>query len=378
MPCGTKVTGSLEPDTEMSTTTISGYTNTTYDEEIETSVEYLSTTGECLPNFNSRVRKGELLPMTNFSQLKVSGETSGYKDYKYFPLNPDNHYTNPNFGMRTAFEVDWHLDRNHLAQHIPDFSNEVSAAAAKIYDTGHDTLTFLSELHKVRDMISRMGESIARLATGRKVDPSFFSVPGKWLEYRYGWRTLIFDLEELNETLGNLHEERKRFKERSGTSFTKLEAEGPTVIETSAVARHERTYIDHIEVGVRGSIVADIEPPQFKFNPITTAWELIPFSFIIDWVINIGTYISSLSFLASTQKYYAAGGYQITMHRKTIDEWVYTEPSTQDGTYIAFGECTATLTERVPTTVSLTPPTKLKFDGYKLLDIVAILIQRFR
>lgn len=37
-------------------------------------------------------------------------------------------------------------------------------------------------------------------------------------------------------------------------------------------------------------------------NPLSVAWELVPFSFVVDWFLPIGTYINSMSDYAGTRR----------------------------------------------------------------------------
>lgn len=54
-----------------------------------------------------------------------------------------------------------------------------------------------------------------------------------------------------------------------------------------------------------------------SLNPVSIAWELLPFSFVVDWFVNIGGYVRDLE-TALTYSSYFSRGYRTTTYRKTV------------------------------------------------------------
>lgn len=175
----------------------SGYTTTVIDTE--------KWSGSLTPRFYARMRAGELLPHTSWRHLTQQGEVTagswgshnkiGNAHYYYLKKPRNKHDPRPSEG-----ELDGVINSSSINPH-----SLVQAAAAGIYSSGHDTFTFIAELHKVYDLVRNGLESIINLCTGRTPAQS-------WLEYRYGWRILYYDYVELSKILQELGEkERKRY-----------------------------------------------------------------------------------------------------------------------------------------------------------------------
>lgn len=351
-----------------------GETVETYVRQGVVKVDTLKTLGWSIPGFHSKVRRGELLPHTPFEQFRQKSIShagvydytwwadSSHKDYLGYRCAPFWSAPNAGFFMAT---------RNECLSYCRDAKIFVSEAAAKIYSSGFDALTFLAEITSVHKMFRDLVKKIIRLDWPR----NWRSVSCDWLSWRYGWRTLIMDLQDLNKAISNLNAGRTRYSEKCGTMYRTTDFSSN---EYAVSNRH--TYIDQIDdrisISLVGSVTADIEVPEFQFNPLTTAWELIPFSFVIDWLISIGTTISSWSFLATQSAYTASCGYKIEITRtrsrslgQTLDAW-------RSGTVQMEHAGTSTLEVRTPCSVPLKPHYLLKMNGFKVLDLLALIIQR--
>lgn len=164
-----------------------------------------------------------------------------------------------------------------------------------------DGLTFLAELHKTKDLIkSSMGRVFnfadRALAQARRVSRRPSSVPRLfskyWLEYRYGWRPLLYDIQDLvhqvQEGSRTYNEGRSAVSVDLGSSSTLVT--GGTSYDTTCVRTvvGTRTYRGYaFSVGHYGSTPS--------FNPIQTGWELIPYSFVVDWFFNVGDFLTAVT-----------------------------------------------------------------------------------
>jgi len=96
----------------------------------------------------------------------------------------------------------------------------------------------------------------------------------------------------------------------TSNAFTGLPKGSITTITKSV--RKYRTYV--AEAGItNGSLLAALGNYGIT-NPIATAWEAIPFSFVVDWHINAGEILASLDSAA----YFTGATYQATI--KTIEQ----------------------------------------------------------
>lgn len=327
--------------------------------------------GQDTPDYHSRVRKGELLPATNFWRFIRQGESTGTYSYN----KSDGTQYRQVYGSYTPY-TDWYIMRDELEAYAPqpkDLSLHVQAAAAKIYSSGYDALTCLAELASTRRMFLDCAKKLAHLDFPR----NWRRLSSEWLEGRYGWRTLLYDLDDLSKALANFDESRSRYSERSGyRDVITL----PTVeTEMSWMAFYGlKKLTDQVTIEGRGCVTADIEVPKFQFNPLQTGWELIPFSFVIDWFIGVGQSLAALSFMAYQRKYAASIGYRITIERSfSFDTTSFKTGYSGDGVH-QNATCKAILYTRFPSHVPLFPQPSLHINPYKIIDMIAMVLQRTR
>lgn len=124
----------------------------------------------------------------------------------------------------------------------------------------------------------------------------------RWLELQYGWKPLLSDVEGASKRLWGIEREAGRMTARCKAV-------------SSDNVRTERVFTDSIgNVYVRFTKHRDIKFKTFvRFdfirsdntgtanwselgivNPLSLAWELLPFSFVFDWFVPVGDYLSSL------------------------------------------------------------------------------------
>jgi hypothetical protein len=348
---------------------------TAYYPPIVASDDTHTMTGENTPQFHKRVKAGELLPHTAYTDYKCEQNLTAFDLYYYVLADPSvygkslgGYYYVPGEYNVTG---NWRISKQELLDWSGQFDNSrlVTGAAAKIYSRGHDTLTFLAELHKTIRLFKDIKKSFIRLVRRGNYNSKVNDIASLWLEYRYGWRILYYDIIELNDTIRNLQEVRTRFSDRVGISNSDTdsieESRGDAVVSRNFKWHTTRT------ISRRGSITADFSPSKFQFNPVTTSWELVQFSFIVDWFVDIGSWLEAMSFLTLNSNYKASTGYVTSFKRVYTGTGDYLSPYGGFHNESAYSE--AVLKFRAPTSVSLSPHTNINLDIPKGLDLLALL-----
>lgn len=136
--------------------------------------------------------------------------------------------------------------------------------------------------------------------------PCFTDLSALWLEYKYAWGPLIQDAYGMMELLA----------ERSlDNDYTKWHRVSTVVkqhktwsVPTSYYRQNcECTYI--YKLGGFARYKTSMPGSAFQAgltNPLEVAWELVPYSFVADWFINIGDILSAMSTLQALE---FRGGY---------------------------------------------------------------------
>lgn len=125
------------------------------------------------------------------------------------------------------------------------------------------------------------------------------SLASNWLALQYGWKPLLADIEGLLKILPNLNSPTgyvQRVKSSASVNHEYVEAypPGDAIIGFGNPGKstwHNRTSVKYI-ISFRVDDAAQTFFAQTGLtNPIALGWELLPFSFVADWFLPIGSYL---------------------------------------------------------------------------------------
>jgi len=119
-----------------------------------------------------------------------------------------------------------------------------------------------------------------------------------WLEYSYGWKPLLNDVYTTAEAFAETMIERQNL-----VRWVHAEVRNShTVSETFDVRNWTARKVWTMEVQRKMKIAYKIDPGGVNAlnvfgltNPLTIAWELVPFSFVADWFLPIGQALGDLT-----------------------------------------------------------------------------------
>lgn len=121
-----------------------------------------------------------------------------------------------------------------------------------------------------------------------------------WLEWKYGWQSLMTDVVGLSKTIEDVRSKDANLDGVIKTSVTRRSSlTGPYSIEQSPSSSGIRreTLMEKGTLTCRFKINNPdlLLPAKVGLtNPLSVAWELIPFSFVVDWFLPIGKYLDAL------------------------------------------------------------------------------------
>jgi len=134
---------------------------------------------------------------------------------------------------------------------------------------------------------------------------------GLWLEFHFGWAPLIGDIFSAIEILDSA-------PPPFPIKGTALIREKSTFIDGSAGQWSRRCYMtNEVRAWVGGAV--RVTNPNLRLasqlglvNPASVAWELVPFSFLVDWFVNVGDYLEQFSDTAGMAFVMPWHGYKAT------------------------------------------------------------------
>lgn len=262
----------------------------------------------------------------------------------------------------------------------------------KVAGSDFNAGVFLGEGHQALSMIGNAATRIAKAlryarkgnfsgaasaltkGTNRYVPPRRVGA-SNWLELQYGWLPLLMDAKNGAEFLAHQMNVPLEHVVRVSTSLNGKITNG----WSPAYYKSTRCY-------TRKSIKAtlrekDVIALSGLTDPLSVAWELLPYSFIIDWFIPIGNYLSarglsqSLSgtFVTSTKQYEEMKGLAIKPERK---DWEFGAGAD------VYSHRKVTFSRSISTTLPVPRPSVKPLSQVvswkRAANAVALLSQRFR
>lgn len=266
-----------------------------------------TTSDELTPGYFALRRAGKILPINPFQSVNEDESLIAMAYLAQQRVYPSGSGWRSQWRARTVF----------CFGNLPNPPNSSinwgameASAGARVQLGAWDALTSASELHKAVALIvgfkRRVRESTVRLVHdwwkwrgGRRkgvptVGRSMREIASFWLEYRYGWRLLYYEYQSLSRLLADLESGNAR----------------PRAYETQSPISNDVVYVSTdgditgrlsvtSSVTARVSCIGDFRTNvPVSFDPINTAWELLPLSFVLDMFWNIGDNIAAFSPMA--------------------------------------------------------------------------------
>nr|UJQ85564.1 MAG: hypothetical protein 1 [Leviviridae sp.] len=291
-------------------------------------------------DYKERSAKGEIIssPMSGVSYTSVSSPIAGGSGYTtptviWSDLGRVLTAGNQSYQSRHRMEVQFgaHFSAfgvpsnvlsillNDLLVGYIDGSNAISSSHGNVYQAEADLALFIAEAEKTFSHLASTAMKIAsivkKIKSGNFADlaPKAFALWKKskaqglasasnvfldaWLEARYAWRPLWLDAEDaikyLNKTASST---RRTFRAYDGEQSTASDYELQTTSNGYSYRFYGSVMTDRsCRAGVLTEIVPDFGERRALglANPLGLAWELVPYSFVVDWFVNVSGFIAA-------------------------------------------------------------------------------------
>jgi hypothetical protein len=137
-----------------------------------------------------------------------------------------------------------------------------------------------------------------RFRRGYKPKPGA-SAADNWLAMQYGWKPLLMDIHGSLDSLARFNYENYEVRQASGSGKVKDTVRIPIVINPGlkigvlVVTRETRCRIS-LRWKLGDGLRSFLNQTGFM-NPVNLAWEVLPWSFVVDWALPIGPWLESLT-----------------------------------------------------------------------------------
>jgi len=210
-----------------------------------------------------------------------------------------------------------------------DISDADNAARARFYkalrkqQVAFSGPTFLGELRETMHMLRRPASALwsknlgylDALGKAKRASPKHWtkSISGLWLEFSFGWTPLINDVKDAAKAYSTLvNDKRGKVLSAGAVREADLSSSLSGFDNTNGIPRppiaggptcdKSANLYNKTTVRYKGALVSRVQATQwgdwklFGFTPsefIPTAWELLPWSFVVDYFTNIGDILTS-------------------------------------------------------------------------------------
>jgi hypothetical protein len=364
--------------------------------------------GYSTPGFFEMKRKGLLLPPSNWwkRETTFSCDARTFEE-RYVPHNWRQVYS-PHQAITMAVDhpVVVYMPNSLQLDNQIDPEQYIVSAASDCYSQGYDLLTALGESSETVNLVVKTAKRLMRLRrTLRDIAVDYF--PGRSIAYhysqaarrlkrsnvgragdklsnlelelRYGYRPLVYDLQSLYKVMTKF-QERVRTKGKAGHSVSWVDTVPEWCILDNGYLRIYKSSVSRYEVSGRAVVVADFSPSKWQLNFAVTAWELIPLSFVVDFVVNVGQWIEAQSLKALSTAWVASTGIRREADTQvTFRKEYYGSGWETSGALSTTYRTVDVITTRTPrSTIPSLPHTQLRMNVAKVADLAALLYGAFR
>lgn len=339
-----------------------------------------TTTQDTIPGFHKLKRLKVMLPATLFNQVEWNLRRSG--SYSYGgpvggSVNTTSYAGPPPEGI-IGGHFGWLPDESDIASVVQSVDVDgLLQRAVSAFSAEFDALTWLAELREVPGMLLGLLNRVATLLS-KKISGIGRGAISGYLETRYGWLPVKDDLENIRNVIESYNKQDTEFiRHRSrygfGNTFLKTWKSG-TISVGGASWKQESVRTTQISVSGLGSATSRIRPVKVQCDPISTAWELIPYSFVIDWVLGVGQALAALRNRIIHYDMVTHTGMFVNIACRTVS--YSTDVTAGSASFNYDSLYTEYRTIRTPKPVTFYPQIKLSLSWLNCLDALALAVQR--
>jgi len=115
-----------------------------------------------------------------------------------------------------------------------------------------------------------------------------------YLEWKYGWKPMMQDVyDAADEALRFVLNRVKRFEARGTKSLGFDSPVDQVIANIPCKVSYKGTRRVSCTISVEMEVPQDLSR-WTSYNPISIGWELVPYSFVVDWVFDIGSYLRNV------------------------------------------------------------------------------------
>lgn len=254
--------------------------------------------------------------------------------------------------------------------------------------------TVLAEGHKtiqsfvaIAKRLIHIGRNLRRLKLHKLAkELTAKELSNRWMEGRYAIRPFIYDVKGVLEALtAEKNPDWQTF--RSGSSVSGVVTQNDVVVRDDSSVRVTVGASAYRVITARAGVLCFVKPDSPAVwgldQPLETLWELVPFSFVVDWFFNVGKTVAAWTPNPGVHALASWVSVEDVLTQTTQISSVASKPNAslnhENFWHCGGGRVTKTTTSKyrvVNPNLSFVPSWNMKLDWAKFLDL-AIMGKRF-
>jgi hypothetical protein len=276
-----------------------------------------TTTDVVTPDFRERSKRGEIIVTPYTSSYGIHSISGDYQRHRYVAQscgNPVLHreeeingpwgcvilipgsLTLPPFSLFTDGEIQSAIDI--AATSAWSKSNGSNAQLLVDLGEGRQTLQmFQKPMSAIKPLLRAINNSRKVQLAGRIGSAAFQTTSNLWLQYRYGIRPLVSSVNSIVKEVGQFRK-KKRSTYRGKYTLSRSSGLSYPLVDFKTTSQVQETRSDEIEIRA-GILLEELVELHTALGVdasgmLSLPWELVPFSFVADWFINVGDFIQGI------------------------------------------------------------------------------------
>jgi len=293
-----------------------------YDRTVQYMTYQRTQSGTVTPNYAS-AKKAGALPINDYSMTLTNIKDGGRIEQTWFTTNP-NEYSVQYGPYSAALGGDYGvLDLSAAANTTVDskaIRKLIEKAGQDVNNVGEDLFQWGQTVSMISDATRRIASAARNSRRGNfsgaakdlwrsgppKYKPGHEPKAGRstadnWLAFQYGWKPLLKDIQGVMESYANFKKADKTIQTIRSSATMELSTSDDLIMNTAGSPHIGKTFklIQwNTRYGLRFKVDNHLNAfyKQLGFtNPLSLEWELLPYSFVIDWFLPIGPWLESMT-----------------------------------------------------------------------------------
>ncbi|DAD51654.1 maturation protein [ssRNA phage Esthiorhiza.2_3] len=293
-----------------------------YDRTVQYMTYQRTQSGTITPGYTARKKSGTL-PVNDYSMTMTTIKDGGRIEQTWFTTNP-NEYSVQYGPYSAALGGDYgNLDLSSAANTTVDnkaVRKLIDRAGQDVNNIAQDLVQYSQTINMITDISKRIASAASNSARGNFVGaardlwqsrPPVYrkghepkagkSAANNWLAYQYGWKPLLQDIHGIMESFAKLNKSDRTVQVARSSASGELSTSDDLIMNTAGSPHIGKTY-KLIQWNTRYGIRYRVDNHMSAFlnqtgftNPLNLAWEVLPYSFVVDWFLPIGPWLEAMT-----------------------------------------------------------------------------------